>query len=78
MDYQQSLKNIENSINFILPISEDDGIFFYFENNMMKYQFGSAKEVGKLLTLAYNKKRQGVITAEVSEITGGIEALKEA
>jgi F-type H+-transporting ATPase subunit gamma len=43
----------------------------------MKNATDKAKEVGKLLTLAYNKERQGVITAEVSEITGGIEALKE-
>jgi F-type H+-transporting ATPase subunit gamma len=42
----------------------------------MKNATDKAKEVTHLLTLAYNKKRQSVITAEVSEITGGIEAMK--
>lgn len=44
----------------------------------MKNATDKAKEVTKALTLLYNKKRQSVITAEVSEITGGIEALKNA
>jgi F-type H+-transporting ATPase subunit gamma len=42
----------------------------------MKNATDKAKEVSKLLTLKYNKERQSVITAEVSEITGGIEAMK--
>ncbi len=42
----------------------------------MKNATDKAKEVTKLLTLAFNKERQSIITAEVSEITGGIEALK--
>lgn len=42
----------------------------------MKNATDKAGEVIKVLTLAYNKKRQSVITAEVSEITGGIEAMK--
>lgn len=42
----------------------------------MKNATDKAKEVTKALTLLYNKERQSVITAEVSEITGGIEALK--
>lgn len=42
----------------------------------MKNATDKAKEVTHLLTLAFNKKRQSVITAEVSEITGGIEAMK--
>ena len=42
----------------------------------MKNATDKAKEVTRSLTLAYNKERQSVITAEVSEITGGIEALK--
>lgn len=41
----------------------------------MKNATDKAKEVSKMLTLQYNKERQGVITAEVSEITGGIEAM---
>lgn len=41
----------------------------------MKNATDKAKEVSKMLTLAYNKERQSVITAEVSEITGGIEAM---
>ncbi len=44
----------------------------------MKNATDKAKEVAKSLTLLYNKERQSVITAEVSEITGGIEALKDA
>lgn len=42
----------------------------------MKNATDKAKEVTKLLTLEYNKARQAAITAEVSEITSGIEALK--
>lgn len=42
----------------------------------MKNATDKAKEVQKTLTLLYNKERQSVITAEVSEITGGIEAMK--
>ena len=42
----------------------------------MKNATDKAKELTKSLTLLYNKKRQGVITAEVSEITGGIEAMR--
>lgn len=42
----------------------------------MKNATDKAKEVGKTLTLLYNKARQSVITREVSEITGGIEAMK--
>lgn len=42
----------------------------------MKNATDKAKEVGKTLTLLFNKVRQSVITREVSEITGGIEAMK--
>jgi F-type H+-transporting ATPase subunit gamma len=42
----------------------------------MKNATDKAEEVSKSLTLLFNKKRQSVITAEVSEITGGIEAMK--
>lgn len=42
----------------------------------MKNATDKSKEVAKSLTLVYNKERQAAITAEVSEITGGIEALK--
>ncbi len=42
----------------------------------MKNATDKAKDVTKILTLQYNKERQSVITAEVSEITGGIEAMK--
>lgn len=41
----------------------------------MKNASDKAKEVTKLLTLQFNKERQAVITREVSEITGGIEAM---
>lgn len=43
----------------------------------MKNATDKAKEVAKTLTLIYNKARQTVITREVSEITGGIEAMKQ-
>ncbi len=43
----------------------------------MKNATDKAKEMARDLTLLYNKKRQAVITAEVSEITGGIEAMKD-
>jgi F-type H+-transporting ATPase subunit gamma len=42
----------------------------------MKNATDKAKDVTRALTLLYNKERQSVITAEVSEITGGIEAMK--
>lgn len=42
----------------------------------MKNATDKSKEVAKGLTLVYNKARQAAITAEVSEITGGIEAMK--
>ena len=42
----------------------------------MKNATDKSKEMAKALTLVYNKERQAAITAEVSEITGGIEAMK--
>ncbi len=42
----------------------------------MKNATDKSKEVTKSLNLLYNKARQAAITAEVSEITGGIEAMK--
>jgi F-type H+-transporting ATPase subunit gamma len=42
----------------------------------MKNATDKAKEVGKELTLKYNKARQAAITREVSEITSGIEAMR--
>lgn len=42
----------------------------------MKNATDKAGDVVKSLNLAYNKARQAAITAEVSEITSGIEAMK--
>lgn len=42
----------------------------------MKNATDKSKEIVRDLTLRFNKERQAVITAEVSEITGGMEALK--
>ena len=42
----------------------------------MKNATDKSKEVTKALTLVYNKQRQAAITAEVAEITGGMEAMK--
>jgi F-type H+-transporting ATPase subunit gamma len=42
----------------------------------MKNATDKSKEVVKALTIRYNKARQAAITAEVSEITAGVEALK--
>ncbi len=42
----------------------------------MKNATDKAKEVAHELTLEFNKKRQAAITAEVSEITSGMEAMK--
>ena len=42
----------------------------------MKNATDKSKEVVKALTVKYNKARQAAITAEVSEITAGVEALK--
>lgn len=43
----------------------------------MKNATDNSKELTKKLTLMFNRKRQAAITAEVSEITGGIEAMKQ-
>lgn len=43
----------------------------------MKNATDKANEMTHSLTLVFNKERQAAITAEVSEITGGIEALKD-
>ena len=42
----------------------------------MKNATDKSQEVTKALTLQYNKARQAAITAEVAEITGGMEAMK--
>ena len=42
----------------------------------MKNATDKSKEMVRSLTLIFNKERQAAITAEVSEITGGIEAMK--
>ena len=42
----------------------------------MKNATDKSNEVVKELTLLFNKERQAAITAEVSEIAGGIEAMK--
>ena len=42
----------------------------------MKNATDKSKEVAKFLTLKFNKARQAAITAEVAEITGGMEAMK--
>lgn len=41
----------------------------------MKNATDKSKEVVKNLTIKYNKERQAAITAEVSEITAGVEAM---
>jgi F-type H+-transporting ATPase subunit gamma len=41
----------------------------------MKNATDKSKEVVKSLTIKYNKARQAAITAEVSEITAGVEAM---
>ncbi len=43
----------------------------------MKNAKDNAKKIAWALTLKYNKARQAMITKEVSEITGGVEALKD-
>ena len=43
----------------------------------MKNATDKAKEIIRDLTIAFNKERQAEITAEVSEITGGIEAMSQ-
>lgn len=43
----------------------------------MKSAKDNAKKIAGALTLKYNKARQAMITKEVSEITGGVEALKD-
>ncbi len=43
----------------------------------MKNATDKSKELAKALTLTFNKQRQAAITAEVSEITGGMEAMRQ-
>lgn len=43
----------------------------------MKNAKDNAKKIAGALTLKYNKARQAMITKEVSEITGWVEALKD-
>lgn len=43
----------------------------------MKNATDKSKELARALTLQFNKQRQAAITAEVSEITGGMEAMKQ-
>lgn len=42
----------------------------------MKNATDKSKEITRSLTIRYNKARQTMITAEVSEITAGVEAMK--
>jgi len=44
----------------------------------MKNAKDNANKIAFNLTLKYNKARQSMITTEVSEITSGVEALKDA
>jgi hypothetical protein len=39
MDYQKSLKNINDSINFVLPINEDYAIIIVFEDSGPEFNF---------------------------------------
>lgn len=43
----------------------------------MKNATDKSKEMTRALTLQFNKQRQAAITAEVSEITGGMEAMSQ-
>ncbi len=43
----------------------------------MKNAKDSAKKISDKLTLQYNKARQAIITQEVSEISAGVEAMKD-
>jgi F-type H+-transporting ATPase subunit gamma len=43
----------------------------------MKAAKDNSKKIADMLTLKYNKARQGLITREVSEIVAGVEALKD-
>ena len=44
----------------------------------MKSASDKARDLGKELTLDFNKARQAAITREVSEIIGGIEAMQNS
>jgi F-type H+-transporting ATPase subunit gamma len=43
----------------------------------MKNAKDNAKKIAGALTLKYNKARQSMITREVSEITAGVESMKD-
>jgi F-type H+-transporting ATPase subunit gamma len=42
----------------------------------MKSATDNADKIGKALTMQYNRARQSQITTELSEIMGGVEAMK--
>ena len=42
----------------------------------MKMASGRARDLTKELTLEFNKARQGAITSEISELVGGLEAMR--
>jgi F-type H+-transporting ATPase subunit gamma len=44
----------------------------------MKNAKDSANKIASMLTLKYNKARQAMITREVSEITAGVESMKDS
>jgi F-type H+-transporting ATPase subunit gamma len=72
--------------NEILPLLANIAVFHALSESKasehsarmvaMKNATDKAKEVAHELTLEFNKKRQAAITAEVSEITSGMEAMK--
>ncbi len=72
--------------NEILPLLANIAVFHALSESKasehsarmvaMKNATDKAKEVAHELTLEFNKRRQAAITAEVSEITSGMEAMK--
>lgn len=76
----------ESLLNEVLPLSVKTSLFQAFldattsENVArmvaMKSATDNADKMAKLLTMQYNRARQSQITTELSEIMGGVEAMK--
>ena len=80
------LPSAENILEELLPISFKIRLFKCFLDAAVSEQIArrvamkaateNAGEIIKALNLQYNRVRQAQITKEISEIIGGVEALK--
>jgi F-type H+-transporting ATPase subunit gamma len=80
------IPDAQTLLDELLPLTVKTALFQYFLDATtsehvarmvaMKSATDNADEMGKLLTMQYNRARQSQITTELSEIMGGVEAMK--